>query len=805
MTIQLRLYQRQAVEEAAELIAGTDGLTDGALQGGMIEMATGMGKSVVIAAIADAAEASGHICVHLVHSLKLIAQNADEYLKYTNTAGDTVRFVRGNRRIKPGGRHFFCNPLSIYNTLGRQKGALAQVRRDAILEAYSASQEPDKPRCLVVLVDEAHYSYTEGSHVDLFLQECRKRYPAICLIGLTATPYISMEIGGSQRYYLMRVCHMCAELENRYVNIAGPGSMYSRHIGPRATIDYGVENGYLVPVKVITGLVKDPEPKKKPRAGTPEKEARDSDIAKEDAEALEQNEGYGRIMSLVAEIMQRRGATREPQAVIFMPTVESAKKLWMLIAEAIDDGGFETYTVEYVTGDDSNGLDRENIYRDFKEGHLNILINVNLLTTGINFPALENIIIARRIRSAILRTQIYGRGTRPSPDTGKTRCNIYELFSVEPSADIDALACAEPCPEVHAGAEVKQPVYTISWEQYTQLQQMLDYEMRCVCGAKVRLLDDGKQCACGRDIKVVRAYDFRRYYVDLLLDFRERYLKDPGLTQARAAEKLLKGARCLKAVRTALYTGREPAGAMLANPIAKAFYERVLTTVNPDPDDIGLYVQNCGGYKAWTNPEFHCPHCAGRHYADVAVCPEYDLPVLPGLGGGHEYRLDEDGQGKSIRYRGLNFTIVHSKDISVEVRQCEKQLYSHEIGARRYRSIYYKELYIEYPVGDGSYRSGVIFPRKVLNLDKNEGRSISPVEFMQGEGIVKPGFTLPANYHNIYSEMNAPNRGAGMSGSYDILVDKMAAKLRERLNEEPEWGLCVQNWDGRKCIYITYC
>ena len=57
-------------------------------------------------------------------------------------------------------------------------------------------------------------------------------------------------------------------------------------------------------------------------------------------------------------------------------------------------------------------------------GKLRWLVNVNILTTGANFPSLDCIVVLRPTASPVLYVQIYGRGTRTA--AGKPFCQILD-------------------------------------------------------------------------------------------------------------------------------------------------------------------------------------------------------------------------------------------------------------------------------------------------------------------------------------------------------------------------------------------
>jgi DNA repair protein RadD len=69
--------------------------------------------------------------------------------------------------------------------------------------------------------------------------------------------------------------------------------------------------------------------------------------------------------------------------------------------------------------------DRENILKRFFSGELWGIANVGIMTTGIDFPQLECILVARPTMSLTLYCQMLGRGTRIHPE--KENCFIVDM------------------------------------------------------------------------------------------------------------------------------------------------------------------------------------------------------------------------------------------------------------------------------------------------------------------------------------------------------------------------------------------
>lgn len=57
-----------------------------------------------------------------------------------------------------------------------------------------------------------------------------------------------------------------------------------------------------------------------------------------------------------------------------------------------------------------------------------IVVTVDMLSTGVDIPALEFVVFMRPVKSRILWVQMLGRGTRLCPDIGKTHFKIFDCF-----------------------------------------------------------------------------------------------------------------------------------------------------------------------------------------------------------------------------------------------------------------------------------------------------------------------------------------------------------------------------------------
>ena len=102
------------------------------------------------------------------------------------------------------------------------------------------------------------------------------------------------------------------------------------------------------------------------------------------------------------------------QTLVFACTKDHVKALYILCKK-------EGLNVAFITGDVPQAT-RLKILDDFKEGVINVLINLEILSTGIDIPSLNRLIMTRPVRSPILYSQMVGRALR-GPLNGGNACN----------------------------------------------------------------------------------------------------------------------------------------------------------------------------------------------------------------------------------------------------------------------------------------------------------------------------------------------------------------------------------------------
>ena len=95
-----------------------------------------------------------------------------------------------------------------------------------------------------------------------------------------------------------------------------------------------------------------------------------------------------------------------------------------------------------ITGDsDKDSKKVQSMITRFNKERLpNIVVTVDLLTTGIDIPSICNLVFLRKVRSRILYEQMKGRATRLCPQVGKTAFRIFDAVDLYTTLqDVDTM------------------------------------------------------------------------------------------------------------------------------------------------------------------------------------------------------------------------------------------------------------------------------------------------------------------------------------------------------------------------------
>ncbi|WP_110707262.1 type I restriction-modification system endonuclease [Salinicola sp. CR57] len=141
------------------------------------------------------------------------------------------------------------------------------------------------------------------------------------------------------------------------------------------------------------------------------------------------NEDFNRV--ICEELAKELDPFGDEKTLIFCASdrhADEVKRQLDTAFKAIYGEEYSQAAVEKITGksDRANQLIRQ--YKN--ERYPNIAITVDLLTTGIDVPAICHLVFMRRVKSRILYEQMIGRATRRCDEIGKTVFRIYDPVDI---------------------------------------------------------------------------------------------------------------------------------------------------------------------------------------------------------------------------------------------------------------------------------------------------------------------------------------------------------------------------------------
>ncbi|RZS55233.1 superfamily II DNA or RNA helicase [Microcella putealis] len=139
---------------------------------------------------------------------------------------------------------------------------------------------------------------------------------------------------------------------------------------------------------------------------------------------------HARMGSLVDSIMNLDESYGR-SVLVFTPNVLSAQ----VLAATLRFRGIEAASVSGLTG----RQERRDVIRRFRDGHIQVLANCDLLTQGFDAPGVTALYIARPTFSPNAYIQMAGRGLRGPRNGGKEECLIVDMADNFGSADINNL------------------------------------------------------------------------------------------------------------------------------------------------------------------------------------------------------------------------------------------------------------------------------------------------------------------------------------------------------------------------------
>ena len=137
--------------------------------------------------------------------------------------------------------------------------------------------------------------------------------------------------------------------------------------------------------------------------------------------------------TVLAEIAKDIDPNDKGKTLIFAVDDAHADMVTRILQEIYSEQGISPEAIMKITGSIENGNQKRinEVIRKLKnDTYPNIVVTVDLLTTGIDVEEIEYLVFLRRIKSRILFEQMLGRATRLCDDIGKTHFEIYDAVGV---------------------------------------------------------------------------------------------------------------------------------------------------------------------------------------------------------------------------------------------------------------------------------------------------------------------------------------------------------------------------------------
>jgi type I restriction enzyme, R subunit len=139
-------------------------------------------------------------------------------------------------------------------------------------------------------------------------------------------------------------------------------------------------------------------------------------------------ESFNRVV--IQELVHYISPDGEGKTLVFAASDDHADLVVNILKEELEKvyGAIEDNAVMKITGSIKDPL---RAIKRFKNERLpNIAVTVDLLTTGVDVPAIINLVFLRRVRSRILYEQMLGRATRKCDEIHKDHFNIFDAVGI---------------------------------------------------------------------------------------------------------------------------------------------------------------------------------------------------------------------------------------------------------------------------------------------------------------------------------------------------------------------------------------
>ncbi len=144
------------------------------------------------------------------------------------------------------------------------------------------------------------------------------------------------------------------------------------------------------------------------------------------------------VLTEIARDIDPESPDVQGKTLIFAVNDDHADLIVKILKEIYTEMGVDNDAIMKITGSVGGGNKKKvkDAIKRFKNECLpSVVVTVDLLTTGIDVPAITTLVFMRRVKSRILFEQMMGRATRRCPEIHKTHFEIYDPVGVYDSLE----------------------------------------------------------------------------------------------------------------------------------------------------------------------------------------------------------------------------------------------------------------------------------------------------------------------------------------------------------------------------------
>ena len=417
----------------------------------LVVLPTGGGKTYVASTwLIHGALDKGKKVLWLAHRTLLLSQAAETFQQYTygkqDFYGNDCPPLASFRYRVVSGAPDHCRSSSI-----SPKDNLLLVSKDSLTRNMKCLERwLEGEREIYLIIDEAHHSTAKSyRHIIDYIQE---KVPCVKLIGLTATPFRKnlTNTGPLKNIYRDDIVYQISLTE-----LIGKGIL-SKPVF-EDPVDTGENYGAELGLKALESIQRSDQ--------IPD------DIATEIAKNAARN---NLIVRTYLDKKEKYG-----QTIVFALNVIHADQLAAVFQKEGIAADFVVSDVrDSETGKITKKEDNDKKLEAFRQGKLQVLISVNILTEGADLPMTKTVFLTKPTVSAVLMTQMVGRALRGKRAGGTSEAYIVPFVDnwgdniawINPKS----LFVGDNDPEKEQLSQMQRDIRAIALSKIFEFAQMMD-------------------------------------------------------------------------------------------------------------------------------------------------------------------------------------------------------------------------------------------------------------------------------------------------------------------------------------------